>query len=213
MKRSVWIPLVLIAGTSFIPQAQGQTQSPATPSVPGVVTVSFDAAVLQTVEAQKQLAALQTKYAPREAQLKALNDQIVDLQKQLQATAYKLSEAEQANREQTIATKQKQLQRDSEDFKSDSQSDSQQVFQSVAQKMYAFLQNYAKEHGYAVVVERGSDAQPVVWYSAANLDITADLIKAYNAQSGVAAPASTAVPNAPRPSASRPAASSQQKPQ
>jgi len=59
----------------------------------------------------------------------------------------------------------------------------------VAQKVYAFLQAYAQQHSYAVVVERGSDAAPVVWYAAANLDITADLIKAYNAQSGSAVPA------------------------
>jgi outer membrane protein len=210
MKRFYLIAIFLVAVASIASVAQ---TPPASPAMPGVVTVSFNAAVLQSAEAQKQLSALQTKYAPREAQLKALNDQIVDLQKQLQATADKLSDAEQANREQTIATKQKQLQRDSDDFKTDSQSDSQQVFQVVAQKMYAFLQNYSQQHSYAVVVERGSDAQPVVWYSAANIDITEDLIKAYNAQSGVTAPASTGLPSAPRPSSSRPAAASQQKPQ
>jgi outer membrane protein len=32
------------------------------------------------------------------------------------------------------------------------------------------------------VIERGSDAYPVVWYAATNLDITDELIKAYNAQ-------------------------------
>jgi len=209
MKRYFLIPILLAGALSVTSGAQ----TPAAPNaMPGVVTVSFSAAVLQTAEAQKQLAALQTKYAPREAQLKALNDQIVDLQKQLQATADKLSEAEGANREQAIAAKQKQLQRDSEDFKTDSQADSAQVFQGVAQKMYGFLQSYAQQRGYAVVVERGSDAQPVVWYSAANLDITADLIKAYNAQSGVSAPASSGVPNAPKPSASRPPAGAQ-KPQ
>jgi hypothetical protein len=32
------------------------------------------------------------------------------------------------------------------------------------------------------VIERGSDTNPVVWYAAANTDITDDLIKAYNAQ-------------------------------
>jgi len=209
MKRYFLIPILLAGSLSMISGAQ--TPAAVTP-VPGVVTVSFNAAVLQTAEAQKQLQALQTKYGPREAQLKALNDQIVDLQKQLQASADKLSGAEAANREQAIAVKQKQLQRDSEDFKADSQSDSQQVFQSVAQKMYGFLQNYAQQHGYAVVVERGSEAQPVVWYSAANLDITADLIKAYDAQSGVTAPASSGVPSAPKPNASRPPAGTQ-KPQ
>lgn len=206
MKRYFLISILLAGSLSAISIAQTPAVSTATT---GVVTVSFNSAVLQTADAQKQLAALETKYAPREAQLKALNDQIADMQKQLQATADKMSETEQANRGQAITAKQKQLQRDSEDFKTDSQSDSQQVFQSVAQKMYAFLQTYAQQHSYAVVVERGNDAQPVVWYSAPNLDITEDLIKAYNAQSGVSAPASNGLPSAPKPSASRPPAATQ----
>jgi len=151
--------------------------------------VSFSEAVIRTAEAQKQMAALKAKYVPRPAKLKALNDRIRELQKQLQATGTALSDSERASRKQTLATEQKQLQRHAEDYKSDTQADSQDVSQIVAQKMYGFLQEYAQEHNYPMVVERGSDAQPVVWYAAANLDITADLVKAYDAQSGVAAPA------------------------
>jgi hypothetical protein len=61
------------------------------------------------------------------------------------------------------------------------------------------------------VVERGSDASPVVWYSAGNLDITDALVKAYNAQSGVAAPAAkpgaarTSPASPPRPQPTAPA--------
>jgi hypothetical protein len=47
----------------------------------------------------------------------------------------------------------------------------------------------------SAVIERGSDAAPVVWYAAGNLDITDELIKAYNAQSS-AGPAG--LPHAPR---------------
>jgi outer membrane protein len=182
-------------------------QTPAASAVPGVVTVTFNAAVLQTAEAQRQIAALQTKYAPREAQLKTLNDQIAEIQKQLQTSGDKLSDAERASREQSLSTKQKQLERDSEDYKTDTAADSQQVFQNVAQKVYAFLETYARQHGYSMVVERGSLQQPVVWYSAANLDITDDLTKAYDAQAGSAAPAANKPAGAgvTRPSAANPA--------
>ena len=152
----------------------------------GVVTVSFNGAVLQTAEAQRELKALDAKYAPRQAQLKALNDQIGELQKQLEAAADKLSDAERASREQSLGAKQKQMQRDTEDFRSDTQSDSQLIFRGVAQKLYAFMQTYAKQHGYTMVVERGTDAAPVVWYAAGNLDITEALAKAYDAQPGTA---------------------------
>ena len=203
MKRA--IPMVLttiLFGAVTAIQSGAQAGQPA---VPGIVTVSFNTVVLQTAEAQRDMGALQTKYAPRQAQLKALNDEIEGLQKQLQTTGDKLSDAERASREQTLNTKGKQLQRDTEDIRADSQSDSQQIFQSIAQKVYAFLQSYAKQHGYSVVVERGSDSAPVVWYAAANLDITEELIKAYNAQPGSSTPASTSLPSAPKPQTTSPA--------
>lgn len=203
------VALVLLG----VMRAQAQAVPAATPNI---ATVSFNAAVLQTSEAQRGLSALQTKFAPRQAQLKSLNDEIEAIRRQLQTTADKLSDAERASREQSLSAKQKQLQREAEYFKNDSDSESQQLYQGVAQKVYAFLQTYAQQHGYAVVVERGSDSAPVVWYAAANLDITGDLIKAYNAQfgsqpgspSGPASPASAGKPATPRPNSTAP-----QKPQ
>jgi outer membrane protein len=156
------------------------------PTTPNFVIVNFNAVVLQSAEAQRDLGALQTKFAPREAHLQALNTEVESLRKQLTDTSSKLSQAEQSSRTQALDSKDKQLQREAEDFKSDSQSESQQVFQRIAQKVYTFLQSYSQQHGYPAVIERGSDANPVVWYSAANLDITDQLIKAYNAQSGAA---------------------------
>jgi outer membrane protein len=199
MKRFVSIASLLLAATLAPALVAQETAAPA---AGGIVTLSFNAAVLQTAEAQKELAALQTKYGPRQTQLKALSDQVADLQKQLQTTGDKLSDSERASREQTLSAREKQLQRDSEDFKTDSQSDSQQVMQSVAQKVYAFLQTYAKQRGYSMIVERGTDQSPVVWYVADSQDITEALVKAYNAQSGVAAPV-------PRAAAAKPPASPQ----
>jgi outer membrane protein len=197
MKRFGSITGLLLAAT-LAPALVAQ-DSPAQPAAPGIVSISFNAAVLQTAEAQRDLGALRTKYAPRQSQIKALNDEVGDLQKQLQTTGDKLSDSERANREQTLSNKEKQLQRDSEDFKADSQTDSQEVVQGVAQKLYAFVQNYAKQHGYSMVVERGSDANPVIWYVVANLDITEAVVKAYDAQSGVAAPAPVARPSTAKP--------------
>ena len=206
MKRFVSMATLLLAAT-LAPALVAQ-DSTTPPAAAGIVSLSFNAAVLRTAEAQRDLGALRTKYTTRQAQIKTLNDEVVELQKQLQTEGDKLSDSERATREQALAGKQKQLQRDSEDFKTDSQADSQEVVQGVAQKLYAFVQNYAKQHGYTMVVERGSDANPIVWYVAANLDITEAVVKAYDAQSGVSAPALAA-----RPSAAKPAPTSPQKAQ
>jgi len=191
--------------------AAAQTPAAASQQTPEkIVTVNFNAAVLQTTEEQRALSALQTKLAPRQAALKTLNDEVEALQKQIEVAGNQQNDPAQANRARTLDSKERQLQRDAEDFKSDSQSESQQAFQQVAQKVYAFLQTYSQQHGYSAVIERGSDAVPIVWYVAGDLDITDDLIKAYNAQAGVSSlpnePSHRSLPASPtpRPNASSP---------
>jgi len=171
--------LLCVPGVTSVAQAQAP---PAQAKTQNIVTVSFNAAVLQTAEAQKSLSVLEARYAPRQKQLQALNDEVESLRKQIADTSSNLGDAERATRARSLESKEKELQRQAEDFKSDSQSESEQVFQRVAAKVYAFLQTFSQQRGYSAVIERGSDAYPVVWYAANNLDITDELIKAYNAQ-------------------------------
>src|SRR6201986_2814776 len=100
----------------FIPMfaVAAQAQSP-------IVTVSFNAAVLQTAEAQKEMGALQTRFAPRQAGLQALEDEVEALRKQLSDN--KLSDADRVTRQQSLEQKEKQLQRQAEDFRNDSQTE------------------------------------------------------------------------------------------
>jgi Skp family chaperone for outer membrane proteins len=183
--------LLCVPGVTSVAHAQA---SPSQVKPQNIVTVSFNAAVLQTDEAKKSLSALEARYAPKQKQLQTLNDEVESLRKQLADTSSNLSDSERAARTQSLESKEKQLQREAEDFKSDSQSESEQVFQRVAAKVYAFLQTFSQQHGFTAVIERGSDAYPVVWYAASNLDITEQLIKAYNAQ---AEGASSAPANGP----------------
>lgn len=156
---------------------------------PKIVMINFNAAVLQTTEAKQALSGVQSKLTPRQTALKTLNTEVETLSKDLQAKASTLSEADRVSRERTLGEKQRQLQRDAQDLKSDLQTESQQVYQQVAQKLYGFLQSYGTQHSYTMIVERGSDAAPVVWYTAPQIDITEEVVKAYNAAPPQAAPA------------------------
>jgi outer membrane protein len=207
MRPSIAVRILLsVTWLATVSQAQVASNPPAGEHI---VTLSFNSAVLETAEAQKELGALQAKLAPRQSQLQSLNNDVEALRKQLTDAGDKLSDAERATRERSLEMKEKEVQGQAEDFRNDSQNESQQVFQKVAQKVYAFLQTYSQQHGYSAVIERGSDAAPVVWYAAGNLDITEELIKAYNAQSPAALPgvprAGTSVrpektlPNSPSP--------------
>jgi outer membrane protein len=182
MKRSGFTVLALIVIIT-VSRAVAQQPTRQAPS-PTIVTVAFNAAVLQTAEAQRELSALQAKFAPRQAHLQTLNAEVEALKKQLNEPSAPLAEAEKNSKLQALDSKERQLQREAEDFKADSESASQQAFQSVAQKLYAFLQDYAKQHAYTLVIDRGSESNPAVWYAAASADITVPLSNAYNLKAG-----------------------------
>ena len=174
-----------------------QAQAPAGGTNVRIAVIAFNTAVLQTSEAQREVSALQTKFGPREAHLEALNTQIESLKKQLTDGAKPLSEAEHAEKVKSLDGLQRQLQREGEDFKNDTDTASQQMFQTVAQKLFKFLQQYAGQHGYTVVLDRGPNETPTVWYAASGVDITSDLVSAYDSKS--ATTPSSILPSAPTP--------------
>lgn len=187
MKRLGLVTLAFTLWCTISAHAQlmGST-STSTPGGGSIVVVGFNTAVLGTAEAQKNFGALEKKYAPQQQRLQALSDTIETSRKALSDPGNHLSETEKAQRVQDLETKEKQLQRESEDFKNDAQAESQEAFQQVARKFYAFLQEYSQQHGYAIVLDRGTDANPNVWYTAKDVDITEQLVKVYDAKSGVA---------------------------
>lgn len=178
MKRSLAVVCSFLSlGISSVLAAQAPTK---VNQAEKIVTVSFTAVVLQTAEGQRDFGALQKKYAPRQAQLQTLNREVESLRKQLNTDSTKLTDEEKQSREKALDTEEKQLQRQAEDFQNDTQAESRQVYQGIAQKVFAFLQTYAAQQELALVIDRGADTAPVVWYSAKGFDITDELIKAYN---------------------------------
>ena len=177
MKRSsagVCSFLVMWVGSVLSAQVVSESEP-----IEHIATVSFTVSVLQTEEGQREFGALQKKYAPRQAQIQTLTNEVESMRKQLSGDG-KLADADRLTREKLLDSKEKQLQRETEDFRNDSQADSQQVYQKIAQKMFAFLQVYTQRSGLSMVIDRGSDAAPVVWYAAKGVDVTDDLIRAYN---------------------------------
>jgi outer membrane protein len=186
MKR---LASLVVALTTFSVANPLTAQSPAAgtsapPAPAAIVTLNFNAAVLATAEARRDFAALQTKFASRESEIQKLNEALQAEKKQLSDDATKLSDSERNTKIQDMNTKDKQLQREAEDYKNDTQSESQQVFQRVAQKLFTLVQDYSKQHGYAAVIERGTDEAPIVWYAANDVDITDQVAKAYDLKFG-----------------------------
>jgi len=201
MKRS--LALIVSLASGIVLSAAAQTSpSPAAPAGPTkVAVIAFQAAVGQTNEFQRNFADLQKKYEPKRAQLKTQADEIDGLEKQLQAQADKLSDAERANKAKVIDDKKKQAQRFAEDAQNDLQGEMQEIYNGVASKVYDVLATYAQQQGFTLVMDGSTNQQqaPVVLYASPSTDITKAVIDAYNVKSGVPAPPAQPTAMAPKP--------------
>jgi outer membrane protein len=174
-----------------------------------VAVIAFQAAVTQTNEFQRNFADLQKKYEPKRQELKTLSDSIEALQKTLQTQSTTLNDETREKDAREIGEKQKQLQRDQEDDQNNFQQDMQDTFNGVAAKVGDVLIAYAQEHGYTLVLDGGDQQTQMVLYASPATDISKAVLDAYNAKSGVPAPAAgqpaATTPARPRPPAQHPA--------
>jgi outer membrane protein len=204
MKRLSVFALFVVLASSIM--AAAQTSAAPKPTAPAaqkpaaavpvpiakVAVIAFQAAVTQTNEFQRNAADLQKKYDPRRLQIKALSDDVDNLTKQLQAQGAQLSDGERASRARAIDEKKKQLDRDTQDAQSDFQTDMQQIINDVAGKVGELMSNYAEKHGYTLVLDEGDQQTQTVLYAIPSMDITREIIEAYNTKSGIPAPAAQA---------------------
>ena len=200
MKRSLAIAITLASGIVLSAAAQ-TSPAPAAPAGPAkIAVIAFQVAVGQTNEGLRNFADLQKKYAPKEEQLKALNDEIDSLTKQLQTQGSALSDVERAKRATAIDEKKKKLDRDAEDARNDFQQEMQDMYNGLASKVYDVLSSYAQQQGYTLVLDVAQQQTPVL-YATDSTNITKAVIDAYNLKSGVPAP-----PAQPAAAATKPAA-------
>ncbi|MGD0738905.1 MAG: OmpH family outer membrane protein [Terracidiphilus sp.] len=212
MKRTFALVLMLASGMVLSAAAQTSASPAAAPAaVPAkIAVIRFQLAVAQSNEGQRDFADLQKRYAPKEAALKTLSDEIDGLTKQLQTQGAAMSEADRNSKAKTLDEKKKQLDRDSTDARDAFQQDMQDMYQGLASKVYDVMQSYADLQGFTLVLDVSAQATPVL-YSANGTDITKAVVDAYNLKSGVPAPPAqpAAAPGsqaAPKPAAPRPAA-------
>jgi outer membrane protein len=200
-------PLAAAAQAPATPRPASDVRETAPAALPTkVAVISFQAAVGQTNEFQRDFADLQKKYAPKEASLKELNDEIDKMTKDLQAQGSTLSDDEREARARAIDERKKQLDRDTQDAQGDFQADMQDLLNKLAGKVGAVMTDYAQKHGYTLVLDASEQQQqaPTVLYALPSTDITKAVIEAYNEKSGIPAPAApaAATPDAPKPSTS-----------
>jgi len=172
--------IALVLGLGAGVSTAGWAQTTAAPAPQKVAIVQVQEAIAGTNDGQKELKALQARFTPKQNELKALNDEVEKLKKDLDAQGSKLSDEERASRVRTLEAKQKTLQRNYDDFQSEAQQAQQEMLNRLGGKMMTVLDTYAKTNGYTVVLDVSNPQTPVLWASEST-NITKQLVDAYNA--------------------------------
>jgi outer membrane protein len=204
LMRSLTAAAVLFSAAAMAQTTGGSSAAlPAAPSSGGdpaavtgatgtkIGTINVEGAIFASNEGQRDFDTLSKKLEPKQNELKAKNDEIDSLKKQLNTQGDKLNDDAKNSLTKQIETKQKALERDAQDAQEDARNQENEIAQRILQKMAPMIVDYAKNSGFYLIIDASANNQwpngPVLWNSGAQ-DITKAVVDVYNAKSGVAAP-------------------------
>jgi Skp family chaperone for outer membrane proteins len=159
----------------------GETSTASTPGEK-VAVINIQEAILSTGAGKKAMQDLQNKYLPRQQEVQRRQQEVQQLEEQLQKQMTTLSEGEQRRMSRELQDKQKILRRMTEDAQSDFQNDRDDVMRRIGQQMIKVIDQYAPKAGYSLVIDSG---QVPVYYIGKGVDITPEIVKAYDAANPV----------------------------
>ena len=189
------------------PAASSATPTVSAPTIGSgtkVGTINIEQAIFGSNEGRRDFETLSKKLEPKQNDLKGQNDELEGMKKQLNTQGDKLNEDARATLVKQIETKQKSLERSVQDAQEEAGNQQNEIAQRILQKMAPMIVKYAQDNGFGMIVDTTKPwpQNPVLWADAERVDITKAIVDAYNAQSGVPAPASSGT--TPKPAA-RPA--------
>jgi outer membrane protein len=195
--------LALAAGPATAQQfesvPQGQPAAPA-PAASGVKIglISVQAAMLRTQEGRKAGEDLRAQFAPRQAELEKMQEEIRDIDNQLRTQGRTLSEDAQFQLGRQLEQKRKQFTRMQQDYEEDAEAAQNDIIARLSPKIRQVMDRYARENGLTLILNV-FDGGPVVW-AIPTVDITDAIVRLYDQSFPVA---SAAAPAGPQPPASR----------
>ena len=173
-----WMLGVGVGVLVLAPVIRSQVNSAAGPAATKIGTISMQAVVVSSAEGKQSAAELETQFAARSTELANLQRQIEDLQKKAQSTT--LSDADRAKIQADGERLTRAFQRKQQYFQNDVNAAQQELGGAIGVKILAVVNKYAKDNGYAVILDTSAQSTPVV-YAAQTVDVTQEIIKAYDA--------------------------------
>ena len=224
MYARVTMAVVIVSGLSIFDLAQADP--PAAPSAAAtapnapsaaaaaaakvtgtkVGTINIEQAIFLSNEGRREFETLSKKFEPRQNELKTCADEIDSLTKQLNTQQDKLNDESREKLVKQIETKKKSCDRATQDAQEEYQNQQGEIGNKILTKMAPVIQKYVTDNGYGLLLDTSQPwpRGPVI-VSGPSMDITQPIVEAYNAQSGVAAPAAgTPAPKPVKPATPKP---------
>ena len=195
MKNRVFLLCSVLLGATLA--ASAQTSSPTKVGI-----INIQQAIIATTEGQKAAKELEEKSAPKKKELERLQAEINAMRDQLNKMSSVGSDEQKRKLMGDIDAKTKSFNRQVEDAQAELDQEQGRVLNELGGRMLAVLDKYAKDNGYAVILDVSSQQTPVL-FAATSIDVTREVVDLYN-KNAPAAPASTS--SAPAATGAAPAA-------
>lgn len=178
----------------------------AAPSKVGIINIQ--AAIIGTREGQAAAKDLEAKSAPKKRELEKAQAEINGMKEKLSKLGSVGSDEQKQTLMRDIDARTKSFNRQVEDAQAELDQEQGRVLNELGGKMLAVLDKYAKDNGYAIILDVSQQNTPVL-FAANGIDVTQEVVALYdkNAPGAGAAPAGAAPTGAAAPPAqSKPAA-------
>ena len=190
--------------------AQTPSTAASTTAAGKVGVINIRQAIVATAEGKVASAELQSQFASRQTELEGLNKQIGDLRQRLATCEGKCSQEEIARLTTQGQRMAQQLERKQTEYQDDVNAAQGDVVERIGRKMVDVLDRYARENGFAVVLDSSAQNTPIL-YASNQIDLTQDIIRLYDQNYPVKSGAASK-PAAQKPAATTPPATTPAKP-
>lgn len=163
----------------------------APPPVTKVGVINIQQAILSTKDGQRSAQELQVRFDPRRKEIDRKNGEIQAMQEQFRKTQNTASEEQRTKLARDVDQRQKSLQRDMEDAQAEFEQEQGKVLNELGGRLMQVIDKYSRDNAYTLILDVSNPQTPVL-YMANGTDITAEIVKLYDA-------------NAPAPAATKPA--------
>lgn len=207
------ITVLLVLGFSISSLAQLNVAKEAPTNGPvdttfRIATINMQQTIFASNEGRRDFEALNLKFAPKEAELKKLSEEIDGFKKQLDTQQSMLNDESRGKLVASIESKRKSLERATQDAQEDFESQRGELVNKLLTKLAPIVQKYFNDNHYSLLLDTSQPwPQGLVVMASPATDITQQVVEAYNTFSGVPAFApSNSAAKPVKPTTTKPAA-------